>query len=144
MKKIAEMGQLIEWTIDWSETETSKQCVAEVCMVDKDENDYCVCATYGQDRIPFDSATIGETVQIEIGEVRLGGVLLPSGLFVSPTETKSINLTKALKKGDEVRFHKDGIFCGLIVDEVLVSEVDGWFRKITYSDVYRYTKQPYL
>lgn len=138
------MGQLIEWTVDLMRSGTSKQYVAEVCMVDRGDKNYGVYASYGQDLIPFDSATIGETVQIEIGEVRLGGVLLPSGLFVSPTETKSINLTKALKKGDEVRFHKDGIFCGLIVDEVLVSEVDGWFRKITYSDVYRYTKQPYL
>lgn len=138
------MGQLIEWTVDLMRSGTSKQYVAEVCMVDRGDKNYGVYASYGQDLIPFDSATIGETVQIEIGEVRLGGVLLPSGLFVSPTETKSINLTKALKKGDEVRFHKDGIFCGLIVDEVLATEVDGWFKKVTYSDVYRYTKQPYL
>lgn len=113
-------------------------------MVNNRDREYGVYTNYGQDYIPLDDATVSDTVQLEIGEVRFGASLLPKSVFTSPYESKTMHLLKNLKNGDEVRFWIGDIPCGFIVDSVEMSKVSGYLIKINISDVFRYVKQPYL
>lgn len=60
--RILRVGETISWTFDDDEKESTetrgKTFKAKISMVDKKEENYGVYASYGQDLIPFDDATL--------------------------------------------------------------------------------------